>query len=171
MRNLLAVALLALIAQGALADVNDVFNERRLSIPSSPVSVTFAREDWALTEERRRDGDMGVYYMHASNARHMFFSVYIDKTDSCKSAASCLDASLENPAYKEAQGLQRMDQAPFRLALFHLDNPRGAPLKQGHLLASAYLNGVLLEIHLYNVGKERPDLTPLLEFLKTLSVK
>ena len=171
MRDLLLAVFLALIARGALADVNDVFNERRLSIPSSSVSISFPREDWTLTQELRRERDTAVYYMHASNARHMFFSVYLDKTDSCKSAASCLDASLKNPAYKEAQGLRRMEQGPFHLALFHLDNPKGAQVKQGHVLASAYMDGVWLDVHLSSVGKERPDLAPLLDFLKTLSVK
>jgi len=172
MRPVLALAaLLASLCGTAAADVNDVMTERRLSLPASPVSLSFARQDWALTQEQRRDGDTAVYYLHSSKARLMFFSVYLDKTDSCASAAACLEASLKNPNYKDAKGLQRSTQGPFRLATFHLDNPHGTAVKQGHVLASAYLNGVWVDVHLSNVGQERPDLAPLLEFLKTLTLQ
>jgi hypothetical protein len=169
--RVLLFALLALAAGRAAADVNDVINERRLSIPASPVSVTFAREDWLLSQEQRRPGDTAVYYLHSSPKRSLVFSVYIDKTDACTSAESCLEASLKNPAYKDAQELQRATEGAFRYVRFYLDNPKGLQVKQAHVLASAYLQGTWVDVHLSSTGKERPDLAALEAFLKALIVK
>lgn len=171
MTRLLAAGILALAPGLAAADVNDSASGRRLSIPSSPVGVTLPREDWALEREQRRQGDTAVYYMLASPSKQLVFSVYIDKTEACKSAEACLEAALKNASYKEAQNLERDAREPMKFAKFYLDNPRGAPVKQAHILASAYVDGVWIDIHISKTGRERPDLAPLLELLNAITVK
>jgi len=163
--------LLFAVALGAVADINDTPTERRLSIPSASVSVIIPREDWTLGVEQRRPGDTAVYYMLSSKTRDLVFSVYIDKTDACKTAEACLDAALKNVSYRDAQNLERDEQGPFRLAKFHIDNPKGTPIKQAHVLASAYVDGVWIDVHISKAGKERPEFAPLVEFLKVVRVK
>jgi len=169
--RILVAGFLTAASLAAAADVNDTSEVRRLSLPGSPVQVVLPREDWALNQEQRPAGEASIYYVLWSQARQAYLSVRIERTNACASAESCLDAALANPAYRDAQGLERAEQGPFRLAKFHVDDPRGAPLKQANVLASAYAGGVRIDLHLTKVGRERPELDPLVEFLREVSVR
>ncbi len=168
--SLCAVAALALGGL-AMADVNDTPTERRLSLPSSSAGLVIPREDWLLLGEERRPGDTAVYYMLSSQSRQMLFSVYVDRTDICQSADACLEVALSNPQYKEAKGLQKSALGQFKVAQFALDQPQGAPIKQVHLIASAYVGGLWFDVHISRGNKERPDAAPLFEFLRKIAIK
>lgn len=165
-----AIAII-LFSTAALADVNDTPTERRFSISGGVRGIAMPREDWVQSKEQRRPGDTAVYYMLSSERRQLFFSVYIDKTNACKSADSCLENALMNPQYKEAKELRKTDGGQFKVAQFYVDSPQGAPLKQAHLLVSAYVDGQWFDVHISKAGKERPDMAALLEFLQMVTVK
>lgn len=166
----LAYALIA-VSTAAIADVNDSATERRLSIPASARAIVMPREDWVLLKEQRRPGDTAVYYMLTSQQRQMVFSVYIDRTEVCRSADSCLDAAMANSQYKDARELRRSELNQFKVAQFFSDNPQGAPIKQAQVSASAYVDGHWYDVHISKSAAERPDLAPLLDFLKTIAIK
>jgi hypothetical protein len=171
MTSPLVAAILTVASFGVTADVNDTSEARRLSIPVSSVGVSIPREDWTLDREQRREGDTAVYYLLSSRGRQLIFSVYIDKTDVCTSAEACLEAALKNTAYRDARNMEKAEQGHFQFAKFHLDKPKGAPIRQAHVLASAYIDGVWIDIHISKEGKERPDLAPLLDFLSVITLK
>jgi hypothetical protein len=146
-------------------------NERRISLPASASGLVMPRGDWTIQQEKRRPDGSAVYYMLASASTQMNFSVYVDKTNTCSSASTCLDSALKNPQYKDAKALLRSDDRLFQQAQFFIDEPQGFPIRQANLLASAYVDGQWFDIHISKVGKERPDMAALLEFLKTVSIK
>ncbi len=159
------------VATRCWADVNDTSTERRLSSLSGPISLIIPREDWVITKEQRRSDDKVIYYMMTSEKRQLAFSVYIDKGAPCQSADACLDSVVKGAPYKDAQELERSTEGPFKVAQFYLDNPQGYPVKQAHILASAYIDGQWFDIHLSKTAKERPDRTALMEFLRTVVLK
>ena len=172
MRICIIIALLSVwFVPPARADITDSNTERRISIPEASASVVIPKEDWLIGREQRRPDNNAVYYMLTSESRQMIFSIYVDKTSACSSGDSCLSEALKNPSYREARELRRTDEGPFKVAFFYLDQPSGAPLKQTHLLAAAYVNGIWIDIHLSKSGKERPDVAPLAEFLKKVTLR
>ncbi len=170
MARWIALVLLA-VSLRAGGEVADGSGERRFSIPAARLGVAIPSEDWVIGREQRRPGDTAAYYMLSSERRRVVFSVFIDRTNVCNSADACLDAALKNASYKEARDLQRGQSGAFATATFYLDNPMGAPIKQAHVLASAYLDGVWYDIHISKAERERPDLAPLLETLKSVALK
>jgi hypothetical protein len=169
--SLFAALLLGAIGMcGARADVVDASGERRLSIPSGG-AVVLPKEDWVIDREQRRPGDTAVYYMMSSERRKMFFSVYIDRTSACQNSMTCLQAALKNPQYSSAQDLKTQPLGGFEVAQFHLDRPKGLPVVQTNVLASAYADGVWFDIHLSMTASEMPDPAVLIEFLKSIQIK
>jgi hypothetical protein len=162
---------LSVIGCIALADVTDSPSERRLSLSGSQIGIAIPREDWVFSREQRRPGDTAVYYMLTSARRQMIFSIFVDRTDVCQNADVCLDAALKNTQYKDAKDLQKSQEGPFRVATFYLDQPLGAPIKQAHVLASAYVDGQWFDVHISKSDKERPDLGSLMEFLRVVALK
>jgi len=59
----------------------------------------------------------------------------------------------------------------FKVASFYLDKPQGLAVRQAHVLVSAYADGLWFDIHLSRTGRERPDIGPLLELVKSLQLK
>lgn len=155
----------------AIADINDTPTERRVSLPGNALGIVIPRDDWVVVKEQRRPGDTATYVMLSSENQQMFFSVYVDKTNVCRSSETCLEAALKNPQYKDAKEFQKSEDRQFKLAQFFLDQPQGAPIKQAHLLASTYVDGQWFDIHISKAGKERPETAPLLEFLRKVAVK
>jgi hypothetical protein len=164
-------AALILACSTATADVNDTANERRLSIPASSRTIVLPREDWTIVKEMRKAGDTGFYYMLTSQRRQMFFSVYIDRTDNCRSAQACLDTAMANASYKNDRDVRRSDVNQFKVAQFALDSASGPSMKQANVSASAYIDGLWFDVHISKVGAETPELAPLLDFLQTVSIK
>jgi len=164
-------AALILACCAATADVNDTPTGRRLSTPTSSRAIALPREDWTLVKEMRKAGDTGFYYMLTSHRRQMFFSVYIDRTDKCRSAEACLDIAVANASYKNARDLRKSDVNQFKVAQFVLDSSSGPPIKQANLSASAYIDGLWFDMHISMVGAETPELAPMLDFLQAVSIK
>ena len=108
---------------------------------------------------------------NASERAKLVLSAYIDKTTVCSAATACLDEALKNQSYKEAKDLEKMEKGPFKAVRFFLDNPKGSPIKQAHVLAAAYVDGHWFDIHISATGPERPDMAPLVELLNSLAVR
>ena len=166
-----ALALLALLSSIAHADVQDTPSERAFSLSAGSPALVVPRSDWTISREQRRPGDTAVYYMLSSANTQMFLSTYIDKSDACRSADDCLREALKNKSYVDAKEQKTFDLPSFKVASFYLDNPMGTPFKQAHILAAAYVEGVWFDIHISKAGTERPDLAPLMELLKSLSIR
>jgi len=67
--------------------------------------------------------------------------------------------------------LRKSGEGPFTVALFFLDQPRGLPVFEAQLLASAYVDGQWFDVRISKLGNERPDPAPLLAVLRGLSIK
>ena len=169
--RILALLAAALLPLPSVAEVVDNGAELRLFIPVNPVGISFSKDDWTIQKEKRKSGGMGAYYLMYSGKRLMNFSVYIEKSTACSSADACLDATLKNKMYDDAQDMQRATVGPFKAAFFYLDKPMGQQLYQSNLQASALVDGIWFDVHLSMVGKERPDVNLLLEFLKTVTIQ
>ncbi len=155
----------------AFADVRDTPVERAFSLPSGTPSLVVARGDWIISREQRRSGDSAIYYMLTSESTQLVLSVYIDKSNACKTSEGCLSTALENQSYREAKDLKTFDAGAFKAAQFYLDQPKGLPLKQAHILAALYTQGHWFDIHISKSSTDRPDMAPLLELLGKLSVR
>jgi hypothetical protein len=165
------LCLAALSAFQASADVRDTPTERALSLPAGTPALVVKREDWVISREQRRPGDTAAYYMLTSERAQMVLSVYIDKSMACQSADACLQEVLKNPSYKDAKEQKALGAGPFKAATFFLDQPKGTPIKQAHLLAAAYHEGLWFDVHISKSGPERPNLAPLVELLKSLAIR
>ena len=157
-------------AINAQADISDSASERRFSIPGSAQGISIPKEDWVVQREQRRPGDSAAYYMLASEIRKTTFSVYIDKTAVCQTSESCLEASLKNPQYKDAKNLKKSAEGVFQVASFLLSQPKGLPVEQANVIASAYVDGIWYDVHLSIGAKDQPDFGVLNDVLKLVKI-
>ena len=171
LRRMLPLAFFAAAAFPVLADVRDTPTERALSLPAGAPALVIPRGDWTISREQRRPGDTAVYYMLTSESGQMVLSAYIDKTNACKSSEACLDEALKNQSYKDAKEQKAFESGPFKAAEFFLDQPKGTPIKQAHVLAAAYVDGHWFDLHISKSGPERPDPVALAELLKSLVLR
>jgi hypothetical protein len=169
--SILLAALLSAATSSAIADVKDSSSERALSLPNGTPAIIIQKEGWLLQQERRRQGDTAVYYLLSNERSQLNFSVYIDKTESCQDAATCLKSALKNPSYKDAKEFSETEIGLFKAVQFYTDQPNGMAIKQAHILASAYVDGQWFDVHISKAGKERPEIGPLIEFLRTVAVR
>ena len=88
MNRLPPIALCAFAALPAAADFRYTETALQFQAPSLPWALAVPREDWRVGLEQRRPDGEGFYYM-LEGGRGMQFSVYLDKTTECDSAASC----------------------------------------------------------------------------------
>jgi len=153
------------------ADVIDTPTEKAFSTRSGSPALVLPKQDWKVAQEHNRSDGTAVYYHLVSDSTQLNFSVYIDKTTVCQSAEACLQAALKNQSYKEAKEMQQSTVGPFQLAQFFLDQPQGFPVKQAHILASAYVDGHWFDVHISKTGPERPSPEPLLELLKSVTLR
>jgi hypothetical protein len=160
-----------LFGQTIKADVIDTPTGKTLSTRNGSPTLTLPKLDWRVAREQNRPDGTAVYYHLVSDSTQLNFSVYIDKTTACQTAEACLQAALKNESYKEAKELQQSTVGPFKLAQFFLDQPLGFPVKQAHILASAYVGGHWFDVHISNTGPERPSPVPLLELLKSVTLR
>lgn len=165
------LSLLVFAALPACADIRDTASERALSLPAGTPALVVPRGDWVISREQRRPQDSAVYYMLTSDGTKMGLSAFIDKTTTCTSADACLQEILRNPAYKESQDQKFTQAGPFKVTTFYLDQPMGTKIFQAHVLAEAYVDGHWFDVHISKAGSERPDMAPLLELLKSLSIR
>jgi hypothetical protein len=166
------VFLMFLLMSGLInADVRDTATERLLSLSADSPSLVIPRADWTIASERIRQDRLVVYYLMGSDGAKATFSVYINSSGVCKAVDDCLSMSLKNQSYKDARELARTDIGLFKVAHFYLDKVMGKPIFQTNVLASVIVNGHWFDIHLSSAGTERPELKPLLELLKTFSIR
>jgi hypothetical protein len=144
--------------------------ELRLSLANASKAMVLPKDDWTIVQEKRKPDGEGVYYMLTSDRRQISFSVFVERSAKCNSSASCLALALENPQYKEALGMRRSDEGPFRVAQFYLDKPRGAPIQQANILGSSYVGGIWFDVHISKAGTDRPDMAALIEVLREVAI-
>jgi hypothetical protein len=145
-------------------------SELRLSMPSMKPGVSVPPEDWKV-DEQKQGANGSAHYLLTSQSRKLVFSVHFDRAAPCKSADECLEAVLTNSRYAKADGLKRTSLGPFKVARFFLDQPSGVPLMQAHVFASAYVDGMWIDVRLSKTEQARPDMAALLDFLKLIAVK
>jgi hypothetical protein len=169
------LAAFLLLASGfapqAGADVRDTPSERIFSLPAGAPALVIKRGDWTISREQRRPGDTAVYYLISSDSSRLTLSVYIDKSTACQSADACLKMALQNKSYAAAKDEKPVEAGPFKAVAFYIDEPGGAPVKQANIMAEAYVDGHWFDVHISKVGKERPDLAPLVELLQGLTIR
>jgi hypothetical protein len=161
-----AASLVASAAAGA-----DVPDQRELALGMPDFKVIVPAGDWKANETKRRPDGSGAYYSMSSKQRDLVLSFFIEKSMPCKTAAACRDLALKNPAYKEAKDVKLSDQGRYGVAQFGLDRPMGFPVMQSHLLASAFVNGYEIDIHMSRTGDTRPDAAPFYDLLSALSYR
>jgi len=169
--QILLAAFLFAATSPAIADVRDGASERALSLPNGTPAIIIPKEGWLLQQERRRQGDTAVYYLLSNERSQLNFSVYIDKSESCQDAPACLKSALQNPSYKEAKEVSDAEVGLFKAVQFYIDQPNGIAIKQAHIVAAAYVDGQWFDVHISKAGQERPEMAPLVEFLKTVAVR
>jgi len=113
----------------------------------------------------------GIYYLLSNGQHKLYLSTYIEKTDACKIAEDCLELSFKNDSYRAAEGRFNFESGQFKAASFFIDRPQGLPIKQTHVLASAYFSGFWIDIHISAAGPERPSIEPLQSVLASMSVR
>lgn len=167
-------ALLSAVLLGAAnvghAELRETASERRFSLTTDGPAVTMPSADWVLKSERQKPDGQTIYYRLINDKAQLVLSLYIDKTETCSSAPSCTDSALRNPAYKAATDQRRFDVGPFDVATFYLDQPRGLPLVQANLVASAYKSGHWIDVHITRVSAEKPEMNDLVELLRNLKL-
>ena len=155
----------------AFADVSDSPTERALSLGAGTPHLSFPRSDWIIIREQRREAGPAFYYMLGSEKADIFLSVYIERSKACQNATDCLTEALKNPAYKDAKDSKPVEAGNLKAIQFYLDQPKGAQVRQVHILAAGYVDGVWFDIHLSKTGMERPSAAPLVELLSSFSVR
>jgi hypothetical protein len=154
----------------AVAEIVDTTNGKQLFLKGPSPVLTIPTEDWTLEQKQERPGSTAVYYLFRSPSREMMFSIYIDRTDSCRDAAACLQAAMTNPSYKSAQDAKRFESGSFQAIQFFLDRPANMPVQQANIMASAYIEGVWLDMHISRSADMRPDMAPLRAFLDKMTL-
>src|SRR5262245_9443604 len=104
--SLLVVLLLATTSGPASADVTDTATERQFSLPSATTRLALPLGDWVIAQERRRPDANAVYYLLESAQGKLTFSVFIERTAICNTAAACRELAMKNPTYKDAKDLK-----------------------------------------------------------------
>ncbi len=163
--------LYALVMGMWLAAPGDAQADTVLSTRADAVALVVPGDGWEASLEQHRPDGTATHYVLSHESRALVLSVYIDQTDQCDSAASCLSAASANPAYAQARGKVRGIEGRFEFISFHLIEPLGYPVKQAHILASAYLNGHWLDVHISSTAQDRPPLGPLLSLLASLEIR
>jgi hypothetical protein len=169
--RLFIVSVTVLAAMSVRADVTDTAAERQFFLASATVKLTLPRGDWIITREQRRPDETAVYYALESQTRGLIFSVYIDKSASCKTATACRELALANPAFRDAKELKTLEVGMFSVSQFYLDQPQNLKISQANVLASAYVDGYWFNIHISKGDTTRPDEAPLIDLLKEVSIK
>ena len=162
---------LSAAASAALADVRDTETERALSLKAGGPALVMPRGDWVLASERVRKDRLVVYYLLSSESAGVTFSVYINGARACEAVDRCLELALDNPGYEAARDIARVEAGGFKAAHFHIDRPMGADVQQANVVAAGLRDGVWFDMHLSAVGKQKPEVAPMLELLKGFSLR
>jgi hypothetical protein len=157
------------LAAPASADVVDTKDERALYLKGGTCKVVIPRDDWLITREQTRADGKSVYYSLSSAKRDMTLWFFIDQTPVCQSATACLELALKNKVYDGAKDMKFAEEGSFKVAHFLLPGSQGAASQQ-HLIATAYVDGCWIDVHLNQSGRETGS-ADLLTFLKLVKIK
>jgi hypothetical protein len=164
--SLLLAVSVALAAPETTLPTNPV-----LSLNEHAPTLVLPGDGWTLHREQRNRSKTGIYYLLSNGERKVYLSTYIEKTEACGVAEDCLKLSFKNESYNKAEGRVDFESTIFKASRFFVDEPQGLPIKQVHILASAYIGGYWIDIHLSAAGPERPSVDPLQTVLESLSVR
>jgi len=134
-------------------------------------ALALPRSDWQMNQQKHQANGSGAYYFYSSAAQGLNFSVWLEPNTKCSSGETCLDLALQNPAYKARQEQKTFDDAGFKATSFYIDASEKLPINQLNILASAYVNGYWVDIHISQVGKTRPDPAAALALLHSLQLR
>jgi hypothetical protein len=158
-----------LSASTAFADANAPTGGEELALGIADLKVIMPSEDWEIAQSRRRPDDSGAYYLLTSGRRGLVFSFFLEKSMPCKTAAQCRDLALGNPAFRSAKQTRLSEVGRYSIATFELEIAENPPLRQTHLVAETFVNGIEIDIHLSRTGAAWSDPAALHEFLNALT--
>jgi hypothetical protein len=166
-----AAALLGamLSASVAFADANAPGAGEELALGIGGLKVIMPSEDWEIAQSRHRPDDSGAYYLLTSGRRGLVFSFFLEKSIACKTAAQCRGLAMGNPAFSGAKTIALSEVGRYSIATFELEIAENPPLRQTHLLAETFVNGIEIDIHLSRTGTTASDPAALYEFLNALT--
>jgi hypothetical protein len=166
-----AIVLLSamLSANPAFADANTPTGGEELALGIAGLKVVLPSEDWEIAQSRRRPDDNGVYYLLTSGRRGLVFSFFLEKNMPCKTAAQCRDQAMGNPAFRSAKHITLSEVGRYSVATFELEIAEKPPIRQTHLLAETFVNGIEVDIHISRTGIASSNPAILFEFLNALT--
>ncbi len=141
-----------------------------LAAPKGGPTLALPRGDWQMNQQKQRTDGTGAYYFFSSAATGVNFSVWLEPNKNCSSGETCLALALKNPAYNSMQAQKTVDDAGFKATSFYIDANDKLPVDQLNVLASAYVNGYWVDVHLSQVGRGRPDPAAVLAVLHSLQL-
>ena len=165
-----ALLLTLSFAMSAAADIVDTRTHRQLFLPGASFKIVIPREDWVITREQTRTDVKSVYYALSSAKRDVALWVFIDQTPVCQSAKACLELALKNKAYDDAKDMRFSQQFGFDIVQFSLE-PAKDGIKQDHLLATAYVDGSWIDVHIFQTVKPKTNPEALYYALKLISIE
>ena len=158
-----------LSASVVLADADAPGAGDQLALGTAALKLILPSEDWEIAQSRHRPDDSGVYYLLTSGRRGLVFSFFVEKTIACRTAGQCREHAMRNPAFQTARKIVLSEVGRYSIATFELEISENPPLRQTHLLAETFVNGVEVDIHITRTGTAAADPAALREFLNVLT--
>jgi hypothetical protein len=156
------------------ADLRETGSELQIYVPAAPWKLVIPKDDWVVSEEKRRTDGGGFYYQLESLNLALYLTIYLDKTNQCSSGESCRALFVNDlgPMAKQMKEPQRYEKNGFHVIQFHLDEVGGIPLKQSNLSAHMYRDGYWIDIRITKIGKDSvPDPKSMVSFLESIVVQ
>jgi len=161
-------ALLAMLTGARLSNTPAVL---MLAPKNGSPTLLLPRGDWQVTQQKHRDDGASAYFLLYSSAQAVNFSVWIERSQACVDGDSCLRAALKNPAYLNRSDQQFFEDAGFKATSFSIAPSEKLPIEQFHVLASRYVNGYWVDVHISKVDKGKPDPAAALAVLHSLELQ
>jgi hypothetical protein len=161
-------------AAAVRADLRETGSEIQVYVPAAAWKLVIPKDDWVVSEEKRRTDGGGFYYQLESLNLGLYLTVYLDKTDQCSSGETCRALFVKDlgPMAKQMQDSQRYEKNGFHVIQFHLDDVGGIPLKQSNLSAHMYRDGYWIDVRITKVGRDSvPDPKSMVSFLESIVVQ
>lgn len=170
----------------ATADVVDTSSERAFSLAAGMPAVVVKRGDWRISREIIGT-DGALKYELDSNRLKMTLNILILSNPQCKSADNCLDQVLRGGSERRIE-IERFTNGPFAAVQYYVDRPNNLPVKEAQVIATALAGDCLIEVRVVKFSSqllfgvkdpeederaiaEFPDMGPLTELIKSLSIR
>ena len=154
-----------------ITDSNTGNGYTRIFVPQLEWQLQYPSAGWELVQKKSRPDQTAFYYHLSHKSKALNFSVYLDKTEKCKTPVACRDMSwsIPNPSYKGAKGVKKTIVNGFGVIQFYIDQPMGHPAIQSNILAHSYRDDYWIDIHLSKISKDSVDYKDMMTFLKEIS--